>query len=218
MEQQQWVEYTHVTDHMVMHCVRLLATLGKFKVHQQHNTNRNALFLRCKPALCPGYCDPRVFIKSLHRGRSHCLPEYANRRISPAVCNPYRERHWCSEMKGTLPESAACQAKEWLRFTLIVSALPRILRQMTEICCRLGCDTMQLGSLINVAEASTKEAVSSNTLVPTSRKSVFSKEIFVNLRRDAVSTERKDACYTNSINLLMFALVNFHCRLQKSKR
>jgi hypothetical protein len=36
---------------MVMHCVRLLATLGKFKVHQQHDTKRNALFLRCKPAL-----------------------------------------------------------------------------------------------------------------------------------------------------------------------
>jgi hypothetical protein len=30
-------------------------------------------------------------------------------------------------------------------------------------------------------------------LVPTSPKSVFSKEIFVNLRRDVVSTERKDA-------------------------
>lgn len=92
--------------------------------------------------------------------------------------------------------------KEWVRFTLIVSTLPQILRQMTEICCRLGCDTVQFGILINVSEASTKEAVSSDTLVPTVQKSVFSKEIFVNLRRDVVSNERKDACYTNSINFL----------------
>jgi hypothetical protein len=37
---------------------------------------------------------------------------------------------------------------------------------------------MQFGSLINVAEASTKEADPSNTLVPIPQKSVFSKEIF----------------------------------------
>jgi hypothetical protein len=117
-----------------------------------------------------------------------------------------------------------CQVKEWLRFTLIVSTLSQILRQMTEICCRLGCDTVQYGSLINVSEASTKEAVSSDTLVPTSQKSVLSKEIFVNLRRDVVSTERdvvsterKDAYYTNSINLSTFAPINFHYRLQKKK-
>jgi hypothetical protein len=53
MQQQQRVEYTHVTDHMVMHCVRLLATLGKFKVLYISNTTRretpcfDVVSLRC---------------------------------------------------------------------------------------------------------------------------------------------------------------------------
>ena len=78
MEQQQRVEYNHVTDHMVMHCVRLLATLGKFKVQQQHDT-RTAFFLRCKPARSLGYCYPRVFVSS-YVGRSHCLPRVRKRK------------------------------------------------------------------------------------------------------------------------------------------
>ena len=77
---------------------------------------------------------------------------------------------------------------------------------------------MQFGSLINVSEASTKEVFSSDALVPISQKSVFSKEIFVSLRKDAVSTGKKDACYTNSIDLSTFAPVNVHYRLQKSKK
>jgi hypothetical protein len=80
MEQQQRVEYTHVTDHMVMHCVRLLATLGKFKVQQQHDT-RNASFLRCKLALSPATV---ILVCSYEVDTAVDLTtcqEYANRRI-----------------------------------------------------------------------------------------------------------------------------------------
>ena len=52
MEQQQRVEYTHVTDHMVMHCARLLATMGGSSRYISNTTRRETPFgyvviLRC---------------------------------------------------------------------------------------------------------------------------------------------------------------------------
>jgi hypothetical protein len=52
-----------------------------------------------------------------------------------------------------------------------------MLMPVTEICCHPGCDIVQFGSLIKVSEASKKEASSSETMVPTSQKSVTFKEI-----------------------------------------
>jgi hypothetical protein len=124
--QQPRVEYIHVTDHMVMHCVRLLATQGKFKVRYiSHKTRTETpIFERCKPELrVLTTATPRVIIKSWYRSSSYCLPELRKQKnLTCSVLSlPYRERHWCAEMNGTLPESAAWRVKDhWLRFTLIL--------------------------------------------------------------------------------------------------
>jgi GTP:adenosylcobinamide-phosphate guanylyltransferase len=76
---------------------------------------------------------------------------------------------------------------------------------------------VQIGSLIHVSETSTKEALSSETLVSTSQKSVFSKEIFVSLRRDVVSTERKDYVTQTELTFLHLHRLIFIIVCKKSK-
>jgi hypothetical protein len=91
-EQQKRVEYSHVTDHMVMHCVRLLATLGKFKVQRQHHTKRNALFLRCKPAPCVmllwlHVCCKKLILRQIFNARQSRQTEECNMQRANLTAN-----------------------------------------------------------------------------------------------------------------------------------